>query len=65
MPHDSERRTVLHIVTRTDDALAAHVIAAQRRQPELEVREVKLTAPGPDYENLLEEIFAADSVAVW
>lgn len=65
MPPASDRRTVLHIVTRTDDALAAQVIAAQRRQPELEVREVNLAAPGPDYENLLEEIFAADSVTVW
>jgi hypothetical protein len=53
------------MVTRTDDALAAQVIAAQRRQPELEVREVNLTTPGPDYENLLEEIFAADSVTAW
>ena len=65
MPRASNRRTVLHLVTRMDDALAAQVIAAQRRQPELEVREVNLTAPAPDYENLLGEIFAADSVSVW
>ena len=48
-----------------DDALAAQVIAGQRRQPELDVREVNLTAPGPDYQRLLEELFAADSVEVW
>jgi len=65
MPPASNRRTVLHIVTRTDDSLAAQVIAAQRSQPELDVREVHLTAPGPDYENLLERIFAADSVIAW
>jgi hypothetical protein len=65
MPPASNRRTVLHIVTRTDDALAVEVIAAQRTQPELEVGAVDLTAPGPDYENLLEKIFAADSVSVW
>ena len=65
MPPASNRRTVLHLVTRMDDALVAQVLAAQRRQPELEVREVNLTAPGPDYEDLLQEIFAADSVTVW
>jgi hypothetical protein len=65
MPPASNRRTVLHIVTCADDALAAQVIAAQRRQPELEVKAVKLNEPGPNYENLLEEIFAANSVTVW
>ena len=58
-------RAVLHIVTRTNDALAAAAIATQQERPEAQVKVVDLTAPEPDYAKLLEEIFAADSVAVW
>lgn len=52
-------------MTRPNDAVAANVIAAQRKQTDLEVKEVTLTAPEPDYRRLLEELFAADSVEVW
>jgi hypothetical protein len=58
-------RTALHIVTRPNDSLAVEVIAAQRRQPGLEVQVADLTVPEPDYAKLLEDIFTADSVAVW
>jgi len=58
-------RTILHIRTRPDDPLADQVIATQRSKAELQVKVVHLTAPEPDYGKLLEEIFAADSVAVW
>ena len=58
-------RAVLHIVTRANDALAAAIIATQQKRPEARVKVVDLTAPEPDYAKLLEEIFAADSVAVW
>jgi hypothetical protein len=58
-------RTLLHIVTRPDDALMAEIIAAQQKQPGRDVRVVDLTRPEPDYLILLEDIFDADSVAVW
>jgi len=58
-------RAVLLIVTRANDALAAATMATQQKRPETQVKVVHLTAPEPDYAKLLEEIFAADSVAVW
>ena len=58
-------RIVLHILTQLDDTLARQVIAQQRDQPDQEINVVDLTAAEPDYAKLLDEIFAADSVAVW
>jgi hypothetical protein len=58
-------RTVLHLVTRPNDTLAAEVIALQKVTPELELRIVDLTGNEPDYAKVLEEIFRADSVEVW
>ncbi len=58
-------RIILHIRTRPDDTLADQVIATQRRQADVRVEVVDLTGPEPDYGKLLEQIFAADSVAVW
>src|SRR5207249_2554164 len=60
-----DMRAVLLIVTRANDALAAATMATQQKRPETQVKVVDLTAPEPDYAKLLEEIFAADSVAVW
>ena len=58
-------RVVLHILTQPDDTLAQEVIARQREQQDQEVSVVDLTAAEPDYAGLIQEIFAADSVAVW
>ncbi|MGA2173857.1 MAG: hypothetical protein ABSH38_02630 [Verrucomicrobiota bacterium] len=58
-------RRVLHILTRPDDALAREVIARQKIRPENEIEVADLTRPGPDYRELLEKIFAADSVETW
>lgn len=58
-------RAILHIVTRPDDALAAEVIAQQKQEIELAVRTVDLTKSQPDYDQLLDQIFNADSVQVW
>ena len=58
-------RVVLHILTQQDDTLAQEVISKQREQQDQEVKVVDLNAAEPDYARLLEEIFAADSVAVW
>ena len=56
---------VLHIVTRSNDALAAEIIALQQKRPDTQVKVVDLAAPEPDYTKLLGEIFQADSIAVW
>jgi len=58
-------RVVLHILTRPDDTLAREIIARQREKLDQEVNVVDLTAAEPDYVRLLQEIFAADSIAVW
>ena len=58
-------RVALHILTHPDDTLAGEVIASQRAQPDQEVNVVDLTTAEPDYSKLLQEIFSADSVAVW
>ena len=58
-------RVVLHILTRQDETLAQEVIASQREQQDQEVNVVDLTAAEPDYARLIQEIFAADSAAVW
>jgi len=57
--------TALHILTKPDDTLAEHIIARQRSQTGLTVDVVDLTVDSPDYADLLQRIFAADSVAVW
>ena len=61
----SEMPSILHIVTRPNDMLAAEVIARQQTLPELEVQVADLTVRDPDYRRLLDQIFASDSVAVW
>lgn len=58
-------RKVLHILTKENDADASEVISRQRGLPECESVTVDLAAGQPDYTDLLEKIFAADSVAVW
>jgi len=58
-------RVVLHILTQQDETLAQEVIARQRERQDQEVNVVDLTAAEPDYARLIQEIFAADSVAVW
>jgi DNA-binding NarL/FixJ family response regulator len=56
---------VLHILVRSEDPLAAEVIAQQRNQPNCSVGVIDLAMPEPDYAALLEQIFEADSVEVW
>ena len=58
-------RITLHILTRPDDALAGGVIATLGKQSDVQVKIVDLAVPKPNYSEMLEEIFAADSVAVW
>ena len=56
---------LLHIVTHADDTLSREVIARQQQAGENQVEVVDLTSGKPDYNALVEKIFAADSVAVW
>lgn len=58
-------RAILHILTKPGDSMANEVIAEHQNQPDLGVNVVDLAAQEPDYDKLLEDIFAADSVAVW
>ena len=58
-------RAILHILTRPEDELTRELIARQRTLAETKVDVVALTADAPDYNALVEKIFAADSVEVW
>ena len=58
-------RIILHILTRADDDLAQEVIERQQGGGENKVVMADLTQPQPDYKELLENIFAAESVQVW
>lgn len=62
---DSDVTTVLHMLTRPQDPLPQDVIARQQRDPNLRIDVADLTLPEPDYDRLLDQIFAADSVQVW
>ena len=54
----------LHVLTRPDDDLARHLIAAQQAAGVC-VETADLTEANPDYQRLLEKVFAAESVQVW
>ncbi len=56
---------VLHILTRPGDELAREIVVRQSADPGLHVTVADLTSPAPDYVQLIENIFAAESVAVW
>lgn len=58
-------RSVLFILTRNDDPLAQDLVARQRQVPDANVEIFDLTQPEPDYQVLLDKVFAADSVQVW
>ena len=57
-------RTILHILTRPEDELTREMIAKQRALADTKVEVVELTDAKPDYEAVIEAIFAADSVEV-
>ncbi len=58
-------RAILHIKSDTADARAEAVIRGQIAQADLRLELVDLRVAEPDYDALLDKIFAADSVAVW
>jgi hypothetical protein len=58
-------RTILHIVTRAEDALSHDIVEQQRGLADVQIDVVKLTISAPDYDALVEKIFAADSIEVF
>jgi hypothetical protein len=58
-------RTILHILTKPDDELAAKVMATQKTQSENHVEIVDLTVATHDYHELLQKIYQSDSVQTW
>ena len=58
-------RTILHILTRAEDSLSRDLIARQRALADINVEVVSLADSAPDYDALVEKIFAVDSVEVF
>ena len=57
-------RTILHILTKSEDALALNIIERQRGVADTKIEVVDLTKP-VDYDALVERIFAVDSIEVF
>jgi len=57
-------RTILHILTRPEDELTRTMIERQRTRPQTKVEVISLTGDSPEYDLLVEQLFAADSIEV-
>jgi hypothetical protein len=58
-------RSVLQIKSATAGARSEAVIRELQKRDDLKVEVIDLNAGTPNYEQLLDRIFAADAVAVW
>lgn len=58
-------RNVLLVLTKSLDPLNDIVTAVERTLPDHEVTVMDLTVERPDYGQLLDAVFAADSVQIW
>ena len=58
-------RRILLVITKPPEPLDDVVAGIQRNLPGHEVVVADLTAEPADYQRLVEQIFAADSVQVW
>lgn len=58
-------KTLLHILTRPEDALVTSIVEEQSAIEETAVEVADLTRADADYARLVERIFAADSIQVW
>lgn len=58
-------RRVLVILTGPSEPLDEKLMRCEQSLPDTVVERIDLTTEKPDYEQLLESIFAADSVQVW
>lgn len=57
-------RKILQVITQESDELA-EAIAAVNRETDAGVTVMRLSPDEPDYQELLEAVFAADSVQSW
>ena len=58
-------RSILHIVTEPNCDNLHSIMDAQRAATGVKVDIVDLTRGSPNYDDLLDKIFSADSVQVW
>lgn len=58
-------KTILHILTAEPDAFVADLMSRQRVLPDCAIEVVDLTVSSPDYRELLDQIFHADSIVTW
>jgi hypothetical protein len=58
-------RHLLHIVTKPDDGFAEVMLKNEQALANTKVEVVDLTKKNPDYDQLVEKIFAADSIQAW
>ncbi len=58
-------KTQLHVLLRPADDLVKSLMESVAKDPEVRVEVVDLSQGQPDYPQLVERIFAADSVATW
>ena len=58
-------RQILNILTEANRDLVSSVIDSQKAQKDVQVAVVDLASGDVDYDQLLDQIFAADSVEVW
>ncbi len=56
---------ILHILTKKDERTATDIIRAQAQMPDSHVEVVDLNGGEPNYDELLQKIFRAESVQVW
>ncbi|HMJ91271.1 MAG TPA: hypothetical protein VK530_15730 [Candidatus Acidoferrum sp.] len=57
-------RTILHILTKPADDLTRAIIETQRTLPDTKI-EVMALDSDPNYDAMVEKIFASDSIEVW
>lgn len=58
-------KTILHILTRENDPLARECMDNERAHAETRVVVLSLTTSNPNYDQLLDQIFEADSISIW
>jgi hypothetical protein len=58
-------KTLLHLLNQPADDLVLAVVSAQKSNPENTVTVIDLSRPETDYRDVLESVFAADSVQCW
>lgn len=55
----------LHVLTAPPDEFTRALLDALQKSPSVELTVADLSGDTPDYARLVEQIFAADSIATW